>query len=119
MKLYDCQVRLAGDLNCEVPKQGVTAPEVLVLRSLHGDDAVVDLVASGDRKVKQTDERMRLGEIYGHDKVVKLFGEHAQLPTKIALTGDEDDDDAPVVPARERRRGVAPTQEPSLADLAS
>ena len=50
MNLYDCKVRLAdaaGLTLTEVVKTGVTAPEVILLRHIHGDERVVGLTTAG------------------------------------------------------------------------
>ena len=42
MQLYDATVRLSGNPMQEVPKQNLTAPEVMLLQKIHGGvDAVV------------------------------------------------------------------------------
>lgn len=48
MQTYNAIVRLNAELTNEVPKQNLTAPEVLILRDIHGDDAVVNIVAAED-----------------------------------------------------------------------
>ena len=59
MQFYDCKVRLGGNVMHEVRKENITAPEIMVLRALHGDDAVVEIVVkkfdkfAGNAKVRQ------------------------------------------------------------------
>lgn len=50
MQLFDCKVRLAGNALNEVIKQDVSAPEVEVLRALHGFESVLDLDYKGEMK---------------------------------------------------------------------
>lgn len=61
MHTYNAIIRLGGELHNEVAKKNLTAPELLVLRKIHGQDAVVKIEPSGYwedhfglRKVKQT-----------------------------------------------------------------
>jgi hypothetical protein len=65
MERANCIVRLGGLLTNTVPKAGVTPAEVLLLRSIHGDDAVVDIRPTGeDPKVRVDQEYARLAEKY-------------------------------------------------------
>jgi len=50
MEFYDGILRLAGNVLNEVHIRGVSAAEVIMLQSLHGDDSVTNL-----RKVKAKD----------------------------------------------------------------
>jgi len=43
MQIFDCAVRLAGDMNNVVPLLGITASEIVLLRRIHGDDAIIDI----------------------------------------------------------------------------
>lgn len=65
--LFNCKVRLGGSVMNEVRKSGVTAPEVLILRELHGADAISDIVET-DEKAKRThmEERERLYAVYAN-----------------------------------------------------
>lgn len=94
MQLYSANVRLHGSLLHEVYKTDLTASEVIVLRVLHGDDAVADIVHTGQAKNRtDAEERARLTETYGAalagiDDVKSMngvFGVAAPLP--IALPG--------------------------------
>lgn len=107
MKTFDCKVRLSGSLYNEVPKFDVTAPEIYILRVMHGDDAVVEVVETGKNKVSQSEERERLMDIYGGGLVANqkgktpgealsaVFGIAGRLPdeipgaTKKAKTADK------------------------------
>lgn len=84
MELYDAKVRLNGKIQNEVPKTSITAAELLVLRAIHGDDAVVDLKIAGDEPKSHDDERDRLGRLYGDKVVRELFGaSHQELPRRL------------------------------------
>lgn len=70
MQTANILLALAGDTGNTVPKHGVTAAEVAVLRIIHGDDSVSDIevigVALDDGKPRtHRAERARLSELYG------------------------------------------------------
>lgn len=48
MRVYNCTVRLASKLENEVFKPNVTAPEILILRKIHDNDAVVRIEDAGE-----------------------------------------------------------------------
>ena len=79
MHLYACKVRLHGSVMNEVPKEDVTACEVMILRLIHGDDAIVALRCTGDVARSDEEERARLSDAYGaafpgKDIVRETFG---------------------------------------------
>ncbi len=107
-KLYTAKVRLSGSVLNEVPKDDLTAPEIEVLRALHGSDAVVEIKETGEHKRTHAQERARLKQIYasqGMGEQVKkklalmteIFGhERLPLPTSIEEHVETvDDEDAP------------------------
>lgn len=85
MNVFSCKLRLNGSVLNEVPKINVSAPEIIVLRSIHGPDSVVDMKLTGNPNREHLAERDRLSDIYGHDRIVELFGpEHRELPLHVA-----------------------------------
>ena len=78
--MYDCTVRLNGDTSSEVSKLGVTAPEIIVLRHIHGADAVVRIEPKTQHRASHSEERDRLTRIYEGGKehkqgmILHLFG---------------------------------------------
>ncbi len=78
MQHYKALVRLAGNILHEVPKDNLTAPEIILLRFIHGDDAVVSIKKfspSGKKnKVNQKQETERLKMKYGEQKFSQVFG---------------------------------------------
>ncbi len=75
MLFYDATVRPAGQLTHEVPRSGLSAAEVYMLRYIHGDDGVVRLNKSKvDRKVVDAEERARLKHVYGEKHFAAVFG---------------------------------------------
>lgn len=97
MRLYSGRVRLGGSPLHEVIRENMTAPEVLLLRQLHGGaDAVVGLVCTGEKQVDHEQERDRLRREYesfqheGPSIVDKLFGPAFQpLPLRVAGVPDD------------------------------
>ena len=94
MQVFNAKVRLAGSLLNEVKRLGLTVPEIVVLRRLHGEDAVVDIQHVGDAEVDDIDERGRLHEEYagglaslGEEQktsIEKMFGgDYNPLPRKL------------------------------------
>jgi len=98
MQMFNCKVRLAGNVGMEVRKTGVTAAEVEVLRALHGHDAVLDLDYVGDLKPSEDISNVKahvmdgLTRTYGASSVgdtVKTpvleaaFGRSMRLPTTL------------------------------------
>jgi hypothetical protein len=65
MQTANIMVALAGDRGNTVPRYGVTAAEIAVLRAIHGEDAVhdVDPIDGGVRRSNR-DELRRLKETY-------------------------------------------------------
>lgn len=92
MQLYNCKVRLQGSLYNEVPKSGVSAAEVTVLRVIHGHDAIADLVSAGrenDRDDREEREYLNseYGEALRHNEDIKslngIFGVAGGLPSAL------------------------------------
>jgi|AGTN01.2.fsa_nt_gi hypothetical protein len=68
MQLAKCTVKLGGDLKNTVIKYNVTPAEILLLKAIHGDDAVVGVEATGGDKREHAAERARLLANYGRAK---------------------------------------------------
>lgn len=65
MRQFACKVRLSGSLYNEVPKSDVTVPEIILLRTIHGGEAVADIKEIEGVKRTDAEERDRLANIYG------------------------------------------------------
>lgn len=95
--LYSCKVRLNDSVLNEVRKSDVTAPEIMILRAVHGDGAVLDINETGKAKRTHAQERQRIYSVYANaetnnsETVAKkmtlirnLFGHDSlDLPTKL------------------------------------
>lgn len=81
MQYGTCKVRLSGELNNEILKSGVTPAEILLLRQVHGVDAVHQVSAKGTDKRPHREEVERLSNTYGAKVVAAAFpGLNPQLP---------------------------------------
>lgn len=66
METADIMLCLGGDTGNTVPKFGVTASEIAVLRHIHGEEAVFDVRPLDTAlNISQREERERLRERYG------------------------------------------------------
>lgn len=84
MDQFDCKVRLAGSVSNEVRKELVTAAQIIVLRQIHGEDSVLDIVGRKEVERRDDEERDRLAKEYGAAKVAELFGPvHNPLPKTV------------------------------------
>ena len=108
-KLYSCKLRIGGSVLNEIRKSDVTAPEIEMLRSIHGSDAVLDIVETGKAKRTDRDERGRLEDMFANPatsvgeslakkkrQLTDLFGhERNPLPKEIEQPQEpvEDDED--------------------------
>jgi hypothetical protein len=82
MKAYNCIVRPAGQITHEVPKLGISAKEIMLLRFIHGSDSVIRIVHVGDLKLESAGRPdlsendlllRRLANDYTPERVSKVF----------------------------------------------
>lgn len=107
MQLCNIVLRLGGSLLHTVPKTDVTPAEILILKRIHGDDAVVDIRPTKfDKKRHQDGEWERLQLAYDRSSAFKsspgeesgsvllsLFpGAMKRLPTTLSEIGLADID---------------------------
>lgn len=94
MQVFSCLVWLTtgskgdGIRTTQVPKNMISAAEVIILRKLHGLDQVVDLTLIGDEKRSLRKERADLERIYGKKLVTSMWGdpelEEDRFPVKLS-----------------------------------
>ena len=65
MQTYSAKIQLGGSLHNEVMREELTAPEILILRRIHGREHVVNIVAGKHVAREDHEERDRLAGIYG------------------------------------------------------
>ena len=83
---YNCMVRPAGQITHEVPKIGICAKEIILLRMIHGADAIHKIELMG--KFEHYDDQAVLGNLahtYGKQLVEKVFN-------TVLFDFEEDDD---------------------------
>lgn len=68
MQTADVMVAVGGGRDNTVPKYGVTAAEIAVLRALHGPDAVFDIEPTEEVERTNREELGRLRQEYGGAK---------------------------------------------------
>lgn len=112
MQPYKCKLRLNGNLNNEVVKRGVTAPEIMVLRALHGADAVVDISEDGPMdKRSHSEERARIMLLYANQEAMTDVTFKARMEMMRNLFGP--DSGTIPLPARLPDTQVAEPAEPA------
>lgn len=145
MLAYDCKVRLAGSVNNEVRKYGITAAEIAMLKYTHGPDAVVEITTAGlhkatplrdedgnfekgkdgqilTRPIQPDEERAYLDQAYGytddrkHLKTREVFGLPG-VPLPDHVPGVEPTRAAKA--KRDKAPPPAPIVEPVAADILS
>jgi len=84
MDVYKCTVALGGNLGMTIEKDGCSVADLVMLRFIHGDVAVTDIVKTGTKTGDSGSERELLNKIYGDPKVAQVFGPYGDLPMKIA-----------------------------------
>jgi hypothetical protein len=100
MEYAQIEVRLAGSLENTVIKE-VSVPEIPVLKSLHGHDAVVNIKKTRSDAVDQKEERDRLDKQYTVVVIEKLFpGVMNKLPQTLVEIGEEE----PVVESNSKKK---------------
>lgn len=84
MQMLSCHVCVGGDDDNIVVKDhdgAVTFPELLILKALHGDESVRNIVDKGDVERESDEERQRLVGLYGAEIVKQVFPvQHQELP---------------------------------------
>ncbi len=70
---FTCTVRLGGNLLHEVNKEGITSPELKVLRNIHGGESIVNVKRTESVEVDEMDEHYRLARIYGKERIEKVL----------------------------------------------
>lgn len=106
MQLLNCLLALGGDLGNTVPKTRITAAEAMLLRAIHGDDAVHDVLPL-DEEVRRSprEEINRLAALYpsrdedGRPIIQTLFSSVSNLPDTVADIGLHENHFRPVARA--------------------
>lgn len=102
MKLYSCEVRHSGNREHTIPKFNVTPKELVLLKRMHGDDSVVNVVETGETDMTEEIELFRLCRAYKRGRVEKHLT--VSVPNYDAWLEREIDREAEDRDARERAR---------------
>jgi hypothetical protein len=74
LKFYNCHVRHAGNMLHTIPRNDVSAKELVLLRSIHGDDALDRVSPAGEKRVDMDEHYLELARTYGRQKVEQVLG---------------------------------------------
>lgn len=69
MQTANCMVHIGGDSGTMVPKYGITASEIAVLRAIHGPDSITEVEPAEDVDRSDRAEIGRLHELYSRPDV--------------------------------------------------
>lgn len=83
INFYTINVAIGGDIRNVVSRRGCTAPELALLRSIHGDTAITNISLAGKVEADSDTERDRLSQIYGNERVNAEFGNYGELPLEV------------------------------------
>lgn len=119
MQFCDCLVLIGGDIGNSIQKERVSAPEIAVLRSIHGNDSVRNIVIKSNENVDSAQERERLAGIYKDEFIAGLFGKFGELPETLEAARVESDlivgDESKKAPGRKKSAEAAPAPEAEQA----
>ena len=93
MQIALAEILLNGNLQHSTVRV-VSAPEILILRNIHGNDAVINVNESANLERTNAEEIDRLKLYFGADVFSKVFpGSMPKLPTTFAEVGVEFEND--------------------------
>jgi hypothetical protein len=117
MKIYQLKLSHAGKMNHQMIMNGVTAPEVIMLKAVHGPQAVEDLLVTGHAPgLNHLEEKTRLIDKYGQKKFEEMFpGFSPILPADLAQVGIEAEYDGRDLPVQKVGQAVAAAAAPVAA----
>jgi hypothetical protein len=114
MQICNCTVAIGGDMGMVVVKERVTVPELMILRAVHGDDAVRNIEVIDTVSMDLADERTRLQTIYNNPEgiVRDTVGVTGALPDDLFDSGIPDDFIINAGTKKSSRKKVASATEP-------
>ncbi len=80
---YRANVALGGELGSVIAKEGLTVPELAILRFVHLPTSITNICLMGKEEYDSESERYRLGKIYSDEKVIDIFGQFGELPMNV------------------------------------
>ncbi|CAK0773586.1 hypothetical protein WCLP8_5030005 [uncultured Gammaproteobacteria bacterium] len=88
MQVCSCLVRHDGEMNHVTFKPNVTVAEIVILRAIHGEDAIVDILPVNMDRRTHEEEVDRLARIYTDPVVKRLWsGFRPRLPATLKDIG--------------------------------
>lgn len=113
MQVVNCTVAIGGEAGMTVAKTNVTVPELLVLRAVHGEDAVRNIEVTGDEDIGSNEERQRLSLLYVNpETVVKdTLGAVGALPKTLDDAGISDEFVISTGPVKGKKGKASATKE--------
>lgn len=89
MQVVNCTVAIAGDMRNTVAKENITVAELIILRELHGHDAVRNIQVVGKASVDSHEERERLAGIYAKPPTIvrDVLGATGPVPKTLKEAG--------------------------------
>lgn len=90
IQLYRATLRHAGNIGIEIPVTGVSQREILLMRAIHGDDAVVKIEEDGKTIVDDRDEIFKLARKYPHPLGASASRMRVEKLLNISLHGYEE-----------------------------
>lgn len=115
MQVVNCTVAIGGEAGMTVLKTNVTVPEIMVLRAIHGEDAVRNIEVLSNEDISSNDERERLLSIYKMPEgiVKETIGATGPLPKTIDESGIGDEFVISKTPTKKAKKASA-TEELAL-----
>jgi hypothetical protein len=80
MEKINANVAIDGNIGNVINKGFLTIPELVILRHIHGETSVFNIIVDGSYDHDDKAERDRLGNLYSDQKVVDVFGAYGALP---------------------------------------
>lgn len=95
MKLYSAVIHLAGEMKNQVRKNELTAAEIVLLRVIHGNDAVHEIEHVANVNRSDARERQRLAGIYSLNRQDGFKSGEALVLENLGIAGTPLPDDVP------------------------
>lgn len=92
MQLYRCQIKHAGKPYTVIHKEDVTPADIVIMRQLHGTDAIANIEPTRESRDSAVKVRQRLKDTYGEKVFARCYpGLTPMLPRDLAEAGLRED----------------------------
>lgn len=121
MQIVNCTVAIGGEAGMTVLKERVSVAEILVLRAIHGEDAVRNIEVIDDIDTDSNEERQRLALIYKMPEgIVKdTLGAVGVLPKTLDESGIGDEFVISAGPVKGKKAKASAAKELSVKEEAA